>query len=56
MNQPLDKSGDSMIELDHNERKDTTMTHNHFWDTPAVAQPNLVAECACGDQLERIYE
>lgn len=32
------------------------MEHEHFWDTPAVAQPNLVAECDCGEQLEQVYE
>lgn len=25
--------------------------HEHYWDTPT--KPNLVAECACGDELAR---
>jgi hypothetical protein len=50
----LDNPDTSMVKLDNNEGKDTQMTHQHYWDTPAQPQLNLVAECACGEQLERV--
>lgn len=50
----LDNTDTNMVKLDNNEGKDTEMTHQHYWETPAQPQLNLVAECDCGEQLERV--
>ncbi len=35
-------------------QKGNTMQHEHYWDTPS--DKALVAECACGEQLERVQD
>ena len=35
-------------------QKGSEMQHEHYWDTPS--DKSLVAECACGEQLERVQE
>ena len=35
-------------------QKGNDMNHEHYWDTPS--SKSLVAECACGEQLERVQD
>ena len=35
-------------------KEGTEMNHEHNWDTPS--DKSLVAECACGEQIERVQD